>query len=251
MRDVDRFDIYSVVVDPEYCPQCGTELGTREFDAGTYLWCDPCETVFGRVPVAAVHVVVHGDGEVLVLAFESDVAMNAGRLAADRIDADVIAVDGVDRPVRLTLNVDRFRDLGREVEAAHRSLVPVERGQHCPPLLVGESGQDLVPIGGLGSDHRVDRWIPECRMTGRRNQAVLTGQEASVDQLWEVCVFDTEESLVRLGSGHFHQRLVRLLGDEVRREVLRAGRGDPLEDTEDGSTAFVGDGSEHSATVGR
>lgn len=37
-----------------------------------------------------------GRPEPLVLAFESDVAMNAGRMAADRVDADVIAVDGVD-----------------------------------------------------------------------------------------------------------------------------------------------------------
>jgi ADP-ribose pyrophosphatase YjhB (NUDIX family) len=67
VRDVDEHDIHSVVVAPEYCPRCGTEVGTREFDAGTYDWCDGCETVFGRVPVSAVHVVVHGTGEVLVL----------------------------------------------------------------------------------------------------------------------------------------------------------------------------------------
>lgn len=67
MRDVDQHDIHSVVVEPDYCPRCGTELGTREFETGTHPWCDGCGTVFGKVAVSAVHVVVHGDGGVLVL----------------------------------------------------------------------------------------------------------------------------------------------------------------------------------------
>lgn len=37
-----------------------------------------------------------GDDRPLVLAFESDVAMNAGRMTAERIDQPVIAVDGVE-----------------------------------------------------------------------------------------------------------------------------------------------------------
>lgn len=67
MREVDKHDIHSVVMDTEYCPRCGTELGTREFPSGTYQWCDGCELVVGRVPISAVHGVVHGDGEVLLL----------------------------------------------------------------------------------------------------------------------------------------------------------------------------------------
>ena len=65
MDDVDP--IYSVAVDPVYCPQCGTELGTREFDAGTYRWCPDCEMSFARNPLAAVHVVVVDGDEVLLL----------------------------------------------------------------------------------------------------------------------------------------------------------------------------------------
>lgn len=38
MDDIDQFPIYSVAVDPEYCPQCGTEVGTREFNAGRQHW---------------------------------------------------------------------------------------------------------------------------------------------------------------------------------------------------------------------
>lgn len=67
MRDVDRFPIYSVAVDPEYCPQCGTELGARTFEEGEYTWCSTCEMSFGRVPVAAVHVIVHDGTDILVL----------------------------------------------------------------------------------------------------------------------------------------------------------------------------------------
>jgi ADP-ribose pyrophosphatase YjhB (NUDIX family) len=67
MREVDEHDIHSVVMDTEYCPRCGTELGTREFPSGTTQGCDGCELVIGRVPIPAVHVVVHGDGEVLLL----------------------------------------------------------------------------------------------------------------------------------------------------------------------------------------
>lgn len=67
MREVDRYDIHSVVMDTEYCPRCGTELGTREFPSGSYQWCDGCELVIGKVPISAVHVVVHGDDEVLLL----------------------------------------------------------------------------------------------------------------------------------------------------------------------------------------
>lgn len=67
MDDVDQFPIYSVAVDPEYCPQCGAPLGIREFEAGTYTWCETCEMVFARNPLAATHVVVQDGDEVLLL----------------------------------------------------------------------------------------------------------------------------------------------------------------------------------------
>ena len=67
MEDYDEFPIYSVAVDPTYCPQCGSEVGSREFDAGPMLWCDTCEMVFSRNPLSAVHVVVKDGEDVLVL----------------------------------------------------------------------------------------------------------------------------------------------------------------------------------------
>lgn len=67
MDDVDRFPIYSVAVDPAYCPQCGTALGTREFQAGEYRWCQTCEMVFARNPLAATHVVVQDGDDILLL----------------------------------------------------------------------------------------------------------------------------------------------------------------------------------------
>ena len=67
MDDVDQFPIYSVAVDPEYCPQCGTEVGTREFDAGPQHWCPECEMVLARNPLAAVHVIVRDGDRVMLL----------------------------------------------------------------------------------------------------------------------------------------------------------------------------------------
>jgi ethanolamine utilization protein EutA len=46
----------------------------------------------------------------LILAFDADVAMNAGRIAADRVDAPVIAVDGVD------LDQFGYLDIGEPLE---------------------------------------------------------------------------------------------------------------------------------------
>lgn len=79
MDDVDRFPIYSVAVDPEYCPQCATGLGTREFAAGTYRWCADCEMVFARNPLAAVHVVVVDGDAVLLL--DEPIPQQAGVLS--------------------------------------------------------------------------------------------------------------------------------------------------------------------------
>lgn len=67
MEDDDRFRIYSVALDPEYCPQCGSEVGSREFDVGPMDWCEGCEMVFARTPVSAVHVVVRDGDHVLLL----------------------------------------------------------------------------------------------------------------------------------------------------------------------------------------
>jgi 8-oxo-dGTP pyrophosphatase MutT (NUDIX family) len=79
MEDYDEFPIYSVAVDPKYCPQCGTEVGTREFDAGPMPWCDSCRMVLSRVAVSAGHVVVRDDADVLVL--DEPVEQHAGLLS--------------------------------------------------------------------------------------------------------------------------------------------------------------------------
>jgi len=67
MEDYHQFEIYSVALDPTYCPQCGTAVTTREFDAGAMDWCEECQMVFSRNPLAAVHVVVRDDDRVLLL----------------------------------------------------------------------------------------------------------------------------------------------------------------------------------------
>jgi ADP-ribose pyrophosphatase YjhB (NUDIX family) len=79
MREVDEQDIHSVVMETVHCPQCGIELGTREFPSGAYQWCGDCELVIGKVPISAVHVVVHGDGAVLLL--DEPVAQHEGLLS--------------------------------------------------------------------------------------------------------------------------------------------------------------------------
>lgn len=64
----DEFqDIESVVVEPEHCHRCGTAVERREFEGRAAGWCPSCELVLSRNPIPAVHVVVHGDGEVLLL----------------------------------------------------------------------------------------------------------------------------------------------------------------------------------------
>jgi 8-oxo-dGTP diphosphatase len=67
MDDSDRFPVYSVARDPTYCPECGTAVTSRQFDAGPKDWCEHCEMVFARTPIAAVHVVVRDDDRVLLL----------------------------------------------------------------------------------------------------------------------------------------------------------------------------------------
>lgn len=79
MDDYDAFQIYSVALDPEYCPQCGGEVGSREFDAGPMDWCPDCETVFSRGPIAAAHVVVRDGDHVLLL--DEPIPQQAGVLS--------------------------------------------------------------------------------------------------------------------------------------------------------------------------
>jgi NADH pyrophosphatase NudC (nudix superfamily) len=67
MAEPDFLDIDSVVVPPEYCHRCGSELVTREREGEEYPWCQDCEVAFGQVPAPGAHVVVHDDENVLVL----------------------------------------------------------------------------------------------------------------------------------------------------------------------------------------
>jgi ethanolamine utilization protein EutA len=67
------------------------------FALGFHLHGLPEYDFLNTVVEAAIDGWAHvGGDQPLVLAFESDVAMNAGRMATERIDAPVIAVDGVD-----------------------------------------------------------------------------------------------------------------------------------------------------------
>ena len=67
MADFEAIDIDSVAVDPDYCHRCGTAVDTTEFEGDEYPWCPSCDLVLSRNPVPGVHVVVHGDDDVLVL----------------------------------------------------------------------------------------------------------------------------------------------------------------------------------------
>lgn len=64
-----------------------------------------------------------GGDRPLVLAFESDVAMNAGRMAADRIDEPVIAVDGVDLDQFGYIDVGELLEETNAVPLTVKSLV--------------------------------------------------------------------------------------------------------------------------------
>lgn len=66
MEEFD-FDLAAVAQEHDYCHKCGAELGTREFQGRDRAYCPACNVAFTRKPVPGVHVVVHGDGEVLLL----------------------------------------------------------------------------------------------------------------------------------------------------------------------------------------
>jgi ADP-ribose pyrophosphatase YjhB (NUDIX family) len=66
MEELD-FDLAVVAQAHDYCHRCGGELGTREFQGRDRDYCPDCNVAFTRKPVPGVHVVVHGDGEVLLL----------------------------------------------------------------------------------------------------------------------------------------------------------------------------------------
>lgn len=65
--DVEAFDIDPVVVEPDYCPRCGTAVGTCHLEGREYPWCAACELVLAPHPAVGVHVVVHDGERVLVL----------------------------------------------------------------------------------------------------------------------------------------------------------------------------------------
>ena len=67
MGEADFPDIESVAVAVDYCHRCGTAVEQRELEGRAVDWCDECEHHLSRIPVPAVHVVVHDDEQVLVL----------------------------------------------------------------------------------------------------------------------------------------------------------------------------------------
>ena len=60
-------DIESVVVPPDRCHRCGTELGTTEFEGRQEAWCPECDLVLSQNPIPGVHVIVHDEAAVLLL----------------------------------------------------------------------------------------------------------------------------------------------------------------------------------------
>lgn len=67
MGDADFPDIESVTVEVDHCHRCGSAVQASELGGRELGWCPDCEHYLNQVPVPAVHVVVHGDGKVLVL----------------------------------------------------------------------------------------------------------------------------------------------------------------------------------------
>lgn len=67
MASVDPGDIQSVVMAPDHCPRCGTEVETREFEGRATPWCPDCDLLLSQNPVAAVQAIVLDGDRVLVL----------------------------------------------------------------------------------------------------------------------------------------------------------------------------------------
>lgn len=67
MVDIDPYPIYSVAVEPQYCPECDTRLEKKTRSKGTYRFCSDCKMIFARNPLGAVHVVIRDKDNVLLL----------------------------------------------------------------------------------------------------------------------------------------------------------------------------------------
>lgn len=94
------------------------------FALGFHLHGLPEYEFLNTVVEASINGWSHAGGDrPLVLAFESDVAMNAGRMAAERIDADVIAVDGVDLDQFGYIDVGEILEETNAVPLTVKSLV--------------------------------------------------------------------------------------------------------------------------------
>lgn len=59
--------IMSVAVEPDYCPNCGTEVETGEFEGREAPRCPACDLLFSQNAVAAVQVIVRDGDQVLLL----------------------------------------------------------------------------------------------------------------------------------------------------------------------------------------
>ncbi len=79
MGDIDVPAIQSVAVPPDYCPRCGTEVESSEFEGEEIPWCPSCDLLLSRNPVAAVHGIVHDGEHVLVL--DEPIPQNEGVLS--------------------------------------------------------------------------------------------------------------------------------------------------------------------------
>lgn len=72
-------DIESVAVEPDYCPKCGAEVETNEFEGRETPWCPECDLVLSLNAIAAVQVIVHDEDHVLLL--DEPIPQNEGVLS--------------------------------------------------------------------------------------------------------------------------------------------------------------------------
>ena len=79
MGDADVPAIESVAVEPDYCPRCGTEVETNEFEGRETPWCPDCDLLLSQNAIAAVQAIVRDGDRVLLL--DEPLPQNEGLLS--------------------------------------------------------------------------------------------------------------------------------------------------------------------------
>lgn len=103
---IEKIDLYDV------------DTFEQPFAMGFHLHGRPTLEMLQEIVTSAISGLEHANSEYpLILVFDTDIAMNAGRLAADRLDRPVVAVDNVE------LDQFGYIDIGEQL--AQTSAVPV------------------------------------------------------------------------------------------------------------------------------